>query len=195
MQVLTVWYNKFCCDTEAQQRLALYGHCQPGMLFEDNFIKVSGQSLVDVQFYALKRMLKGVELVPEKIEVLHHTPAAGISAPAAGASAAARGGDAAAGGRPTVDDSSSYKLRIISQIRFKLFEWRRHPLLCVMFPALLLLPETITSWVTDELTVNNNDNKLVAYKQRIHNIPTAPTPVRWLLGLASSWTLMLLLGW
>lgn len=40
LQVLTVWYNKFCCDTEAQQRLALYGHCQPGMLFEDNFIKV-----------------------------------------------------------------------------------------------------------------------------------------------------------
>lgn len=71
----------------------------------------------------------------------------------------------------------------------------RHPLLCAMFPALLLLPETITSWVTDDLTVNSTDNKLAAYKQRIHNIPTAPTPVRWLLGLASSWTLMLLLGW
>lgn len=40
LQVLTVWYNKFCCDTEAQQRLALYRHCQPGMLFEDNFMKV-----------------------------------------------------------------------------------------------------------------------------------------------------------
>jgi hypothetical protein len=40
MEVLTVWYNKFCCDSEAQQRLALASHCQPGMIFEDNFIKV-----------------------------------------------------------------------------------------------------------------------------------------------------------
>jgi hypothetical protein len=93
---------------------------------------VSGQSLVDVQFYALKRVLRGVELVPEKIEVLTPTPSAGSAGAAGsggagvgGAEAAAAGGDAAAGGRPTVDDSSSYKLRIISQIRFKLWEWRR----------------------------------------------------------------------
>lgn len=39
-QVLSVWYSKFCCDSEAQQRVALNTHCQPGMLFEDNFIKV-----------------------------------------------------------------------------------------------------------------------------------------------------------
>jgi hypothetical protein len=68
-------------------------------------------------------------------------------------------------------------------------------MLTVMFPALLLLPETFTSWVTDELTVSRQDNKIVSYKQRVHNIPTAPTPVRWMLGLATSWTLMYMLEW
>lgn len=73
--------------------------------------QVSGQSLVDVQFYALKRVLRVVELVPEKIEVLSDPhPAAG-----------------AAGGGPSdvAGSSSTYRLRIISQIRFKLWEWRR----------------------------------------------------------------------
>lgn len=63
------------------------------------------------------------------------------------------------------------------------------------FPALLLLPRRIETWATDELTVRKADNKISAYKQRVHNIPTAPTPVRWLLGLASSWLLMYVMGW
>lgn len=75
--------------------------------------QVSGQPLVDVQFYALKRVLQGVELVPEKIEVLHPHPAAGAATAAAG------------GGPSDVAGSNTYRLRIISQIRFKLWEWRR----------------------------------------------------------------------
>lgn len=71
----------------------------------------------------------------------------------------------------------------------------RFPLLTLMFPALLLLPKTIATWATDELTVRAGDNSIVAYKQRVHNIPTAPAPVRWLLGCASSWLMMYLLGW
>jgi len=71
----------------------------------------------------------------------------------------------------------------------------RFPLLTLMFPALLLLPQRIESWATDELTVRSEDNRIMAYKQRVHNIPTAPSAVRWVLGLASSWMLMYTLGW
>jgi hypothetical protein len=59
-------------------------------------LQVSGQSMVDVQFYALKRVLRGMDLAPEKIEVLPAAP-----------------------GCPT------YTLRIISKIAFKLWSWRR----------------------------------------------------------------------
>jgi hypothetical protein len=68
-------------------------------------------------------------------------------------------------------------------------------MLALPFPALLLLPETITSWATDVLTVDAQENRIVAYKQRVHNIPTAPTPVRWMLGMASSWLMMIAMQW
>jgi hypothetical protein len=64
-----------------------------------------------------------------------------------------------------------------------------------VFPVLLLLPRTLESWVTDEVTVRLADNKLVRYKQRVHNIPTAPTLLRSVLGLFTSWLFMMLLGW
>lgn len=59
-------------------------------------LQVSGQSLVGVQFYALKRVLRGIELLPEKIEVLPDGPAA-----------------------PT-----TYRLRIISRIAFKFWNYK-----------------------------------------------------------------------
>jgi hypothetical protein len=59
-------------------------------------LQVSGQSMVDVQFYALKRVLRGMDLAPEKIEVL-----------------------------PAAPDSPTYTLRIINKIAFKLWSWRR----------------------------------------------------------------------
>lgn len=68
-------------------------------------------------------------------------------------------------------------------------------MLALPFPALLLLPETITSWATDELTVDIHDNKIVSYKQRVHNIPTAPTPVRWMVGMASSLLMKVAMQW
>jgi hypothetical protein len=67
-------------------------------------------------------------------------------------------------------------------------------MLALVFPALLLLPSgTITSWATDELTVNVADNRIVACQHLLQNIPTAHNPVRWLLGLASSWLIMIML--
>jgi hypothetical protein len=39
-QALSVWYTKFCADSEAHQVAAIKQHCVPGMAFEDNFIKV-----------------------------------------------------------------------------------------------------------------------------------------------------------
>lgn len=71
----------------------------------------------------------------------------------------------------------------------------RYLLLLLMFPLLLLVPDKITMWVTDELTVRTQDNKLLVYKQQVHNIPTAPAAVRWLLGLMSSWLLTYLMNW
>lgn len=53
---------------------------------------------MDVQFYALKRVLRGMELAPEKIEVLTGHGAA------------------------TAD---TYRLRIISKIGFKIWNWKR----------------------------------------------------------------------
>jgi hypothetical protein len=40
LQVLSVWYNKFCSETEAQLRASLDQGCAEGMIFEGNFIKV-----------------------------------------------------------------------------------------------------------------------------------------------------------
>jgi hypothetical protein len=65
----------------------------------------------------------------------------------------------------------------------------------MVFPALLLLPGTLESWVTDELTVRAADDKIMRYKQRVHNIPTAPTVLRAIFGLVTSWLFMMLLGW
>lgn len=57
----------------------------------------------------------------------------------------------------------------------------------MVFPALLLLlPGTLESWVTDEVTVGSADNQIVSYKQRVHNIPTAPTVLRAIFGLITS---------
>jgi hypothetical protein len=40
LQALSVWYTKFTADSEGQQEAAIKQHCVPGMVFEDNFIKV-----------------------------------------------------------------------------------------------------------------------------------------------------------
>jgi hypothetical protein len=40
LQVLSVWYSKFCSETEAQLHAGLDQGCAEGMIFEDNFIKV-----------------------------------------------------------------------------------------------------------------------------------------------------------
>lgn len=71
----------------------------------------------------------------------------------------------------------------------------RHPLLVLLLPGLLLVPRSIECWVTDELTVHKASNKIQAYKQRVHNIPTVPTLLRWLLGLVASFLLMWGFGW
>jgi len=58
-------------------------------------LQVSGQSLVGIQFYALKHVLRGIELLPEKIEVL-----------------------------PDGRSASTYRLRIISRIAFKFWNYK-----------------------------------------------------------------------
>lgn len=64
--------------------------------------------MVGVQFYAIKRVLRGIDLLPEKIEVLlppqEEQPATG-----SGTTRAA---------------TSTYKLRIISRIAFKFYNYR-----------------------------------------------------------------------
>jgi hypothetical protein len=67
--------------------------------------------------------------------------------------------------------------------------------LIFLWPLLLLLPRVLEVWCTDVLTVSNADNRVLSYKQRVHNIPTAPWPLRWLLGMGVSWGLMHGCGW
>ena len=58
-------------------------------------LQVAGRSLVGLQFYALKRVLRGIDLAPEKIEVL-----------------------------PVEPGSNTYKLRIISRIAFQFYNYK-----------------------------------------------------------------------
>jgi hypothetical protein len=50
-------------------------------------------------------------------------------------------------------------------------------------------------WVTDVLTARKSDNKVVAFKQRVHNLPVAPWLLRYPLGMALSRLLMHAFGW
>lgn len=72
----------------------------------------------------------------------------------------------------------------------------RSPLvLLLLWPLLLLLPREVDLWVTDLLTVRQSDNRILTYKQRVHNLPTLYWPVRYVLGMAISWGMMYLLHW
>lgn len=72
---------------------------------------MTGQALVGVQFYALKRVLRGIELLPEKIEVFGGSDSNSSSL--------------FGGGNNTGGNDSSYTLRIISRIAFEFWDPKR----------------------------------------------------------------------
>jgi hypothetical protein len=181
MGVLGAWYAMYCPDKEAHLQAALMQHYDPKARFEDNFVQVFGREQIGVQFYGMRRLVKGIDLTIEKVEVLSGDEQTTTS-----------GANGVAGLLSTLaskPQTGTYQLRVICRIAFYLPASIRGPV------TAWILPEAVEAWATDILTVRQADNKIVHHQQRVHNIPVGPWPLRCYLGVSSSLFMMHILGW
>lgn len=177
--VLGAWYAMYCPDREAQLQAAVMTHYDPKARFEDNFIEVFGREQIGVQFYGMRRLVKGINVTIEKVEVLRpHQHNTSSPAPNGMLSALTH-----------TSTSNTYQLRIVIRISFVLPSLVRGPL------TSWFLPPALVAWATDILEVRESDNKIVHHQQRVHNVPVVPWPLRCCLGVSSSLFMMHALGW
>ncbi|GBG00534.1 hypothetical protein Rsub_13292 [Raphidocelis subcapitata] len=196
---------------EAGREALLRGSYAPGATFEDNLMRVVGPDDIGVQFYALSRLCRRVELEIVSVQTIPAGDVAGGPASwtasaldallrAAGAAGAAAwalvaGGAPADGGAAAATGKGGevLGLRIVNVQRYYL------PSLLRNFLTSAFLPEHLDLWVTSDLLVTGGTGDGAGTVLEHHdswlNAPKLPWALRRAVGLGSSVAMRTLLRW